>query len=451
MNFFEREYEQYRVIPSDINENLHYLHELALKCDHITEFGVRDAISTRAFLNTNATLISYDFKHFESVVDLFQKAKEYGKKVDYIVADVRTIEIEETDLLFIDTWHCYEQLKTELALHHNKVRKYILFHDTHTYGLIAEDNYVEKSQSGLGVLPAIMEFMAIHPEWKFKMHITNNNGLTIIEKVTHTQVENVIEESKLKSIPVIGVPIVNGVHWLKRLIESIDYPVDELCVINNNGRSELDYELFRLTQVKYDFIGKITICTLPSNIGCSGAWNLIIKSYILKPYWVICNNDIAFTPGFLQEMSLKAQNESVGMVFGQHQEWSLFLIKDWVVQKCGLFDENLYPAYCEDADYSIRIKHLQIPFDNVSLPYLHGDKGYEESGSQTWRLEDGLYAKIRVSHDLNHEYMAEKWGQDWKDKYWECTPYKHPFNDERMPMSITTYDLEFQRKKYLGF
>ena len=85
----------------------------------------------------------------------------------------------------------------------------------------------------------------------------------------------------LNPIPVIGVPIVNGVNWLKRLIESVDYPVDELCVINNNGRGELDYELFRLTQVKHDFIGKITICTLPSNIGCAGAWNLIIKSYLL--------------------------------------------------------------------------------------------------------------------------------------------------------------------------
>jgi hypothetical protein len=444
MNFFEREYEQYRVIPSDINENLHHLYELALECTHVTEMGVRHGISTRAFLNSNATLISYDFEYNWDVAILFSKANELGKIANYIIEDVRKVEIEETDLLFIDTWHCYEQLKTELSLHHNKVRKYIVFHDTHKYGVVAEDYYEEKSESGLGLLPAIIEFMAQNPQWKFKLHVTNNNGLTIIERVKERQLGKPIEKAITNPIPIIGVPIVNGIHWLKRLIESIDYPVDEVCVINNNGRGELDYELYQLALIKYDFIGKITICTLPSNIGCAGAWNLIIKSYLLKPYWVICNHDIAFTSGYLKEMATKAQNENIGVIFGQKEDWSLFLIKDWVIQKCGLFDENLYPAYCEDADYSIRIKHLNIPCENLLLPFLHDI-------SQTWKTEDGLYSKIRVSHDLNHLYMVEKWGEDWKDKYWNCTPYNHPFNDERMPITITTYDLEFQRQKHLGF
>jgi hypothetical protein len=450
-DFFEQEYQQYRIIPSDINENLHYLYELALTCNHVTEMGVREGISTRAFLNTNAKLISYDFLYFESVHTLFENARQYGKDVEYKIADVRTIEIEETELLFIDTWHCYEQLKTELALHNDKVKKYIILHDTQTYGLVAEDNYVEKSQSGLGVLPAIIEFMCENPQWRFKKHLTNNNGLTIIERIELPQLKPLIEEEKTLPIPVIGVPIVNGFHWLERLVNSIDYPVDELCVINNNGRGELDDDLYFLSKQKHEFIGKITICTLPSNIGCAGAWNLIIKSYLMKPYWVICNHDIAFTPGYLKEMAYKSNVSNVGMVFSAHQEWCLFLIKDWVVQNCGLFDENLYPAYCEDADYSIRIKHLGIETAHVSLPYLHGDKGYEESGSQTWRTEDGLYPKIRIAHDLNHEYMAKKWGDEWKEKYWDFTPTRHPFNNESMPLGTTTYDLEFLRAKHLGF
>jgi hypothetical protein len=125
---------------------------------------------------------------------LFLKADEHGKKAKYIIADVRTVEIEETDLLFIDTWHCYEQLKTELALHHKKVRKYIAFHDTYTYGLIAEDNYNEKSPSGLGLLPAIIEFMNENPQWKFKMNVTNNNGLMILEKQSDVKVVEPIED-----------------------------------------------------------------------------------------------------------------------------------------------------------------------------------------------------------------------------------------------------------------
>ena len=53
-------------------------------------------------------------------------------------------------------------------------------------------------------------------------------------------------DQNLKSIPVIGVPIVNGFKWIQRLISSIDYPVDELIILNNNGRGELTEDLDNL-------------------------------------------------------------------------------------------------------------------------------------------------------------------------------------------------------------
>ena len=60
---------------------------------------------------------------------------------DFFVADTRQLEIEETDLLFIDTWHDYLQLKKELFRHSNKVKKYIILHDTVFYGFINENLY----------------------------------------------------------------------------------------------------------------------------------------------------------------------------------------------------------------------------------------------------------------------------------------------------------------------
>ena len=44
-------------------------------------------------------------------------------------------------------------------------------------------------------------------------------------------------------IPVLGVLILNGPHWLQRQIESIDYPVENYLIIDNNGRGELNEEL----------------------------------------------------------------------------------------------------------------------------------------------------------------------------------------------------------------
>jgi hypothetical protein len=189
-DFFEKEYQNACNTSSDINQNLPVLYEIAKDCSHITEFGVKTGSSTRAFLNTNASLRSYDLSIDSYLNSIFKKAQEFGKDVSYTEADVLNIEIEETDLLFIDTWHQYEQLKQELSIHGKKSRKYIAFHDTQTYGVIGENcsnsssgkivtNYMENPK---GLLPAIIEFIIENPEWQFKIHKTNNNGLTILEK-----------------------------------------------------------------------------------------------------------------------------------------------------------------------------------------------------------------------------------------------------------------------------
>ena len=43
-------------------------------------------------------------------------------------------------------------------------------------------------------------------------------------------------------IPVVGTLIVNEVQWLKRQINSVDFPVEN-CIIINNSVGELDNEL----------------------------------------------------------------------------------------------------------------------------------------------------------------------------------------------------------------
>ena len=160
----------------------------------------------------------------------------------------------------------------------------------------------------------------------------------------------------MDKIPVIGIAIVNGIHWLNRLIWSIDYPVNNLVIWNNNGKGELDEQLDLIKQIKHPLIDKIHICNLPQNIGLSAAWNMTIKSFAMEKYWILVNHDVAFTEGFLKEMVEHTKDNEVGMVHGKSGDfdlpsYDLFLIKDWVVKQYGLFDENLYPAYCEDADY----------------------------------------------------------------------------------------------------
>ena len=257
------------------------------------------------------------------------------------------------------------------------------------------------------------------------------------------------------SIPVIGVPIVTNPFWITRLLMSIDYPVDNFFIVNNNGKGEIDEELDRLTKITHKFVKNIKVTHLPSNLGVAGAWNLIIKCYMMSPYWIIVNDDVAFGPGFLKEMAEEAENDpEVGMIHGHHGDfnvgsWDLFLIKEDVVRKYGLFDENLYPAYCEDVDYIMRFMHDPIKkILSMKSTYYHGlgDKTqYYECGSQTKKSLPQLEEKLENSNSTNFKYMTEKWGANWRN----CSPTQFPYNS--YPISYTSFDLDFVRKKHLGF
>ena len=83
--------------------------------------------------------------------------------------------------------HSQQQLRDELKLHGNAARKYLAFHDTHTYGGRDEqrdwaENPNRKAIAGQGLMSAIIDFLIANPHWDFKMHKTNCNGLTVLER-----------------------------------------------------------------------------------------------------------------------------------------------------------------------------------------------------------------------------------------------------------------------------
>lgn len=253
---------------------------------------------------------------------------------------------------------------------------------------------------------------------------------------------------------------------MQRLVNSVDHPVEKFVIINNNGRGQLDQELAELTSKPHEFIEKFYVVTMPGNIGCAGAWNLIIKSTLMSPYWIIVNHDIAFGKGFLLEMKLihdlrrNLDNQVPFIVFGENKSVSggfdLFLIPDTTVDRVGLFDENFYPAYAEDMDYAIRLHKERVFQDWVrNSEYFHGDKGYAESGSQTWRTEPELEQKLLRANYINqHEYIREKWGKDfpvWTEGFHGTEKaYDTPFGADDRRFN-TSYNLHFARRKFLGF
>jgi len=173
---FEKIYQEGCAKDTDIHEHLPVLSDLTSQCEHVTELGVGWGESTKAFLRHDVVLHSYEFKPQPGIPEFFERAKEAGRKVTLHLADTRQVEIEPTDLLFVDSLHIYDQVKEELRLHADKAKKYIVFHDTTTYAVNGEFG-------GRGIWAAIQEFIDTHPEWELLERRTNNNGLTTLKRV----------------------------------------------------------------------------------------------------------------------------------------------------------------------------------------------------------------------------------------------------------------------------
>jgi hypothetical protein len=197
MNEIQHEYERLCRTPSDIYQHLPTLREYASECSHITECGVRGLVSIWALASAHPKkLIGVDITSTPAMRGFEVACRLSGIDFQFYCENDLTCPLEETDLLFIDTWHVYGQMKRELARWHPVVRKYILLHDTTVDAEQGESlrcgmNIPEQSKSlGIpeheirkGIWPAVEEFLANHSDWILHKRYTNNNGLTILKKV----------------------------------------------------------------------------------------------------------------------------------------------------------------------------------------------------------------------------------------------------------------------------
>lgn len=213
MDILHNEYTKLCNIPSDINEHLPILYKYSSECNSVFETGVRGCVSSYAFayglLNnpdkqTPKHLLLNDLTECDIGVFL-QKTLNLPIDIKYIWKSNLTIDLEQTfDLTFIDTFHVYGQLKRELDKFSKCTNKYIIMHDTTIDGVLGEakrkggygnryysNNKMDELSSITnipvneilnGLWPAIEEFLVANPSWSLKERLTNNNGLTILEK-----------------------------------------------------------------------------------------------------------------------------------------------------------------------------------------------------------------------------------------------------------------------------
>ena len=209
VNFFglcsrslEEWYDWARTTPSDIYKHLPTLLRYANECDTLVECGVRSVVSSWAFAlsvkqGKSKELISCDLNAVAEVVRLAEVCRREGVPFHFLTGSDLEVDIPETDLLFIDTWHIYGHLRRELAKLAPLTRKYIIMHDTTVDAERGEVLRLKQNvdqackRSGYsrkdvttGLRLAVDEFLAANQEeWEVAEVFTNNNGLTVLKRI----------------------------------------------------------------------------------------------------------------------------------------------------------------------------------------------------------------------------------------------------------------------------
>jgi hypothetical protein len=198
---------------SDINEHLPTLFRYAKQCNSALELGVRGCVSSWAITaglleNKNGTrkrIFMNDSRECQ-VGELVDVLEPLGIDVKYEWKNDLEIEFgadEKYDMVFIDTWHVYGQIKRELEKFSAIATKYIIMHDTtidevdgetvreHGYNYqqafgrateLAASTGIPRDEILKGMWYGIQEFLANHPEWFIKDRFFNNNGLMVLAR-----------------------------------------------------------------------------------------------------------------------------------------------------------------------------------------------------------------------------------------------------------------------------
>lgn len=145
----------------------------------------------------------------------------------------------------------------------------------------------------------------------------------------------------------------------------------------------------------------------------AACWNIMIQSMISANYrlFLILNNDVELLPKTAELLRnamtthLRA-GRSVGLMTGisqvseselalwrpdmaaldnarPHPDFSCFLLNLDCIKTVGWFDEEYFPAYCEDNDYHVRMHRAGVEALCVNVPFLHNSAGANTIKSST--------------------------------------------------------------------
>lgn len=167
----EAYYFQQHNTKGDLNEHMPKLRALAEQVDRVVEFSHRKD-SFLAF----ASGARVSFTSYNSQVDELLSKVNQPNPINIAHSPKSDLgPPQETDLLFLDTTHTFDFVHTAMTKWAAHVSRYIVLHDTVSYGERGED-----AKDGLRY--AVKQFIEDKPEWCIAFHTDKQHGLTVLSK-----------------------------------------------------------------------------------------------------------------------------------------------------------------------------------------------------------------------------------------------------------------------------
>lgn len=221
-------------------------------------------------------------------------------------------------------------------------------------------------------------------------------------------------------IPVLIVPVLNRWDLARRMLASLDEPVERLVIVDNGqiGMRHKGAEVIR----------PIT------NLGFGGSINTAIRQTPDAPWWMWASIDLTFAPADLHNIAALMERRGPRLVTGDRSDARLLrfafgALNRECIEAVGLLDEDtFYPAYYEDDDYEYRCRQ-----GGVSWVIYNGAISHERSA--TIQSDPALAAANARTFPMNLQRYISKWGgPPGSERY--STPWGRP-----VPLSYAPIDI----------
>jgi hypothetical protein len=211
--------------------------------------------------------------------------------------------------------------------------------------------------------------------------------------------------------------VADPINFFYRLASSIDHCVSNFVLIKSK-KAQINDAINLLSNSPY--ILNLTVIQSPHNLfGVSEGWNMGLRAFPESSWYLICAYDVEFLPNQLKHFSRRFHRDirieppsnitSFNFVFSNWQNlnpggFNLFALTKEVVDNVGYFDENFFPAFYEDNDYSRRYelwgKSINVlkwcTYMNIK-PY-HGVYTLEKDNTTALKYISGTSYLNKVTH-----------------------------------------------------